>query len=149
MFSSVTVTQVIDADAQKIWQAISEPGVLEKAHPFVEKNPVDEWPGVGAKDTIHYFSGLTLHRDFIYWNPEEGYDLRIGQESDRATTVIWRIGDSGENSLSITIQSGNDNADTDLLKIYLESVTRGFEYHITTGKNIQRNQFGALPYFSP
>ena len=100
MSSSVTVTQVIDADAQKIWQAISEPGVLERTHPFVEKNPVEQWPGIGAKDTIHYFSGLTLHRDFTYWNEEQGYDLKIRQGSDRGTTGCGSTSSTSNAALS-------------------------------------------------
>ena len=35
------------------------------------------------------------------------------------------------------------------MKKYLNSVLKGFEYYITTGKPVERNQFGSHSWFSP
>ena len=149
MSHSVTVTQPIDATVSRIWDTIAEAGVLERAHPFVEKNPVQEWKGVGSRDSIHYFSGLVYHRDFTWWEPGVGYDLGIGQEQSRETAVRWRIEQKdGSNCLSITISNIALEAKP-MLHTYLESVTRGFDHLITTGTPVGRNRFGPLAYFSP
>ncbi len=34
------------------------------------------------------------------------------------------------------------------LTTYLQSVVRGFEWYVSRGEAVPRNQFGALPYFS-
>ena len=146
--ANVTVTEPMGASVQDIWDAISNRGVLEKAHPFVEKNPVHRWVGVGSSDTIYYYSGLVMHRDFTLWQPGVGYDLKIGPDQTRDTKVSWRIGASDTNDLSISIS----NVQTDqleYLRVYLESVTKGFAHLITTGNPVVRNQFGPLDFFSP
>ena len=57
----VSVSRKIEASPQRIWFAITKPGNLEDCHPFCKKNPVYEWPGVGSKDVIHYYSGWVFH----------------------------------------------------------------------------------------
>jgi len=159
----ISVSRTIEASPQNIWLAISRPGNLEDCHPFCKKNPVNEWPGVGSKDSIFYYSGLVLHREFINWFDEVGYDLVIGREGGGKSYVSWRITEENENisTLSITIYPHI------LQKIpvairwiphivylqpalhsYLEAVVKGFEWFITTGEPVRENQFGSHKWFS-
>jgi len=159
----VSVSRKINASPQRIWTAISKPGNLKDCHPFCEKNPVYEWPGIGSTDTIYYYSGLVLHRKFINWIDGIGYDLVIGREGGRKSYVTWRIrnvqGDAG--TLNITIYPHVLQKlpvafrwIPYILKIqptlhsYLESVIKGFEWFITTGKPVNKNQFGSHSWFS-
>jgi len=159
----VSVSWKIDTSPQSIWQAITRPGNLKDCHPFCESNPVVEWPGVGSKDTIHYFSGWVLHREFINWIEGIGYDLTIGREGGRKSFVSWRIADNrdGTGTLRITIYPHALQSIhlairwfphtlylQPALHSYLESVVKGFEWFITTGKPVYRNQFGSHKWFS-
>ena len=159
----ITVSRTIGASPQSIWAAISSPGNLEDCHPFCEKNPVDQWPGVGAKDTIHYYSGWVLHREFTNWQDGVGYDLTIGRKGGRKSYVSWRISQEQENisALSITLYPhALQNMPVVVrwlphiayirpaLRGYLESVVKGFEWFITTGKPVSKNQFGSHRWFS-
>ena len=159
----ISVSRKIDASPQNIWLAISSPGNLEECHPFCKKNPVAEWPGVGSRDQIYYYSGWVLHREFINWIDGAGYDLTIGREGGRKSCVSWRITEELENisTLSITIYPhALQNIHVAIrwiphivyiqpsLHSYLESVVKGFEWFITTGKPVQENQFGTHRWFS-
>jgi hypothetical protein len=159
----ITVSRQIETSPKNIWLAISSPGNLEDCHPFCEKNPVDQWPGVGARDTIHYYSGWVLDREFTNWIDGVGYDLTIGREGGRKSYVSWRITAEQENvsTLSITIYPHIfQNIPTVIrwmphivaikpsLHSYLESAVKGFDWFITTGKSVQMNQFGTHKWFS-
>ena len=61
---SVSASREIKASAECVWSAISKPGNLEDCHPFCEKNPVYDWPGVGSRDAVYYYSGWILQREF-------------------------------------------------------------------------------------
>ena len=93
----VSVSRSINTSPQNIWLVISSPGNLEDCHPFCDKNPVAKWPGVGSLDTIHYYSGWVLHREFINWIDGVGYDLTIGRKGGRKSYVSWRITEEQEN----------------------------------------------------
>lgn len=159
----VSVSRHIDASSQRIWEAISRPGNLNDFHPFCEKNSVVEWPGVGSKDIIHYYSGWVLHREFVNWFEGIGYDLTIGRDDKKNSFVSWRISrDHEENSeLSITIYPhALQNIPSAIrwiphiiymqpaLHSYLESVTKGIEWFITTEIPVRKNQFGSHKWFS-
>lgn len=163
-FWTVSGTTRIPAPASKVWEAIASPGSLESCHPFVEKNPVEKWPGVGAKDVVCYYSGLTFYREFCAWEEGVGYDLRIGTEGKLNNKVFWRVQSCGrdKSSLTITVRplaiTGCKNLVywipilvfyRPLLDKYLASVVSGYKHFITTGKPVSRNQFGALKVFSP
>jgi len=160
----IVVSRTIKASRQMTWLAISSPNNLENCHPFCQKNPVAEWPGAGAKDTIHYYSGWILHREFVTWIDGIGYDLAIGRQRGRQSFVSWRITEEQENTSTLrialypyvlqnipvairwiphltTIRPAFQN--------YLESVVKGFEWFITTGKPVAKNQFGSHRWFSP
>ena len=87
---SITFKKTIAASAQDVWNIISSPGNLEDFHPFCESNPVEKWPGVGSRDTIHYYSGWVLQREFTNWIDGVGYDLTIGRDGGRKSFVSWR-----------------------------------------------------------
>lgn len=160
----VSVSRIIAAPPQQIWTAVTKPGNLEDCHPFSEKNPVDEWPGVGAKDTIHYYSGWVMQREFVSWLDGVGYDLTIGREGGRKSYVSWRITEEPEDTgrLCITIYPhALQNIPIairwvphiamirPMLGSYLDSVLKGFEWFITTGESVRKNQFGSHKWFSP
>lgn len=159
----ITAARTIAASPQKIWLAISSPSNLEDCHPFCEKNPVDKWPGVGSRDTIFYYSGWVLHREFANWIDGVGYDLTIGRKSGRKSYVSWRITQEQENqaALSITLYPYIfQNLPAVIrwipylasirpaMQSYLESVVKGFEWFITTSEPVSKNQFGSHKWFS-
>lgn len=125
---------------------------------------MEQWPGVGARDAIYYYSGLTYYREFDAWEEGAGYDLRIGRKGNLSNTVFWRVLPSGDNesTLTITVRALNVSGwrklaywlpfllfYRPLLAAYLNSVVSGFKHHISTGEPVSRNQFGALRPFSP
>jgi hypothetical protein len=158
----VTVSRKIKASPQKIWSVITNPGNLEDCHPFCEKNPVYEWPGVGSRDEIYYYSGWVMQREFTNWIDGEGYDLLIGREGGRKSCVSWRITDKGEETiLKITVYPHvlqniliairwlpHIAVIQPALNSYLESVIKSFEWFITRGKPVIKNQFGSHKWFS-
>jgi hypothetical protein len=159
----VVVAQRIAAPAASVWDAISTPGNLERCHPFCVRNPVEVWPGEGARDEVHYLSGWVLARRFCRWIDGVGYDLEIGRRDGRSSFVSWRIlpVDSQCSILRIavyphTLQSipvairwvPHTFYVGPMLKKYLLSVTRGFEWSVTRGEPVPRNQFGSHPWFS-
>jgi hypothetical protein len=155
---------IIPASTQTVWEAISAPGGLESCHPFVERNPVEQWPGVGARDVIYYYSGLTYYREFYAWEEWLGYDLMIGKAGNLNSKVSWRIESCGESESSLTITVYPFNISgwkkmvywlpflvylRPLMSKYLDSVVGGYKYFITTGQPVPRDHFGALKPFSP
>jgi len=158
----VSVSRKIKASPQKIWSIITNPGNLEDCHPFCKKNPVYEWPGAGSRDAIYYYSGWVMHREFTNWIDGKGYDLLIGREDGRKSYVSWQITDEGKEArLSISICPHSlQNVPIIIrwiphlaviqpaLHRYLESVLKGFEWFITTGNSVRKNQFGSHKWFS-
>jgi hypothetical protein len=159
----VAVAQAISAPAELVWDAISMPGNLELCHPFCAQNPVEVWPGEGSLDEVHYFSGWVLERRFRRWIDGVGYDLEIGRHGGRSSFVSWRIGsvDSRNCILRIAIYPHSlQNLPVairwlphilrlgPMLREYLSSVVRGFEWYVIRGDPVTRNQFGSHPWFS-
>jgi len=159
----VAVMQPIAASAERVWEAISSPGNLESCHPFCASNPVKEWPGEGARDEVHYLSGWIFERRFCRWIDGVGYDLEIGRHEGRSSLVSWRILslDSQQCNLRIAVYPHalqkvpvvlrwipHNLRLRPMLKQYLSSVTRGFEWYVTRGQPVPRNQFGSHPWFS-
>jgi hypothetical protein len=159
----VRVNFMMLAPSEKVWEVISTPEILELTHPFCKRNPVHTWSGVGSKDTIEYYNGRILSREFYSWDIGLGYDLLIGREGGRKSKVSWRIKSEGEENctLSITIFPNTLQGLSwikampqyhaivrPMLKKYLQSVLRGFDYYIRTGKPVSKNQFGTHRWFS-
>lgn len=159
----VAVSQSIAASPADVWAAMSAPGNLEPCHPFCARNPVRVWPGKNSRDEIHYLSGWVFERRFLRWMEGVGYDLEIGRPGGRTSLVTWRVTGSGAESSVLTITVcpfALQNVPAvlrwiphtlrlrPLLRRYLSSVTRGFEWYVTRGEPVPRNQFGRHPWFS-
>ena len=154
---------VIPAPADRVWEVISTPGNLLACHPFCTANPVLEWPGTGARDEVHYLSGWTYERHFLNWIEGEGYDLEIGRPDGSKSYVSWRITpvDESHARLKITVYPGVLQESPvvlrwlaytfrirPLLGFYLDCVVKGFDWYLTRGEPVPRNQFGPHPWFS-
>lgn len=159
----VSVERVINAPAETVWNAISRPGNLELCHPFCASNPVQVWPGPDSRDEVHYLSGWVYERNFRAWTEGVGYDLEIGRSGGGKSSVSWRITPLGDrrSALRITVCP---HALQDLpvvirwiphrlrlrpmLRSYLDSVLRGFEWFVTRDEPVPRNAFGTHAWFS-
>ena len=84
----ISVVQKVEASPKDIWSAITKPGNLKDFHPFCKENPVYKWPGDGAKDAVHYYSGWILNREFVNWIDGVGYGLLIGREGGRRNLMF-------------------------------------------------------------
>jgi hypothetical protein len=159
----VAVEHPIASPAEELWAAISMPGNLESCHPYCEKNPVEVWPGEGSRDEVHYLSGWVFERRFCRWIDGVGYDLEIGRRGGRSSFVSWRILPGGDRECNLRIVIYSDVLQgapvairwlpfvlrlRPMLRRYLSSVVRGFEWYVTRGEPVQRNQFGSHPWFS-
>ena len=159
----VAVAAPIAAPSEKVWEVISSPRNLEPCHPFCAKNPVHVWPGDSSRDEIHYLSGWVFERSFCTWIEGVGYDLEIGRAEGKKSFVSWRIMpmDEGGSTLRIAVYPHvlqdvpvavrwlpHVLRVRPMLRAYLSSVTRGFEWYITRGEPVPRNQFGSHPWFS-
>lgn len=159
----VASERMIAAPAQKVWEAISAPGNLEKAHPYCASNPVQVWPGPDSQDKVHYLSGWEYERRFVHWYDGTGYDLEIGRRGGGKSFVSWRITPVDENSSVLRISVYPHVLQNwpavvrwiphllrirPMLKKYLESVVRGFEWYVVRGESVPRNQFGRHSWFS-
>lgn len=139
------------------------PGNLETCHPFCATNPVKAWPGPDSHDEIHYLNGLVFERRFRSWLEGVGYDLDIGRPGGRTSFVSWRISPVTDDRCTLRI-AVNTHVLQNLpvavrwvphlirvrpqLRSYLSSVVRGFEWYVTGGEPVPRNQFGTHPWFS-
>lgn len=153
----------IAAPASDVWRAISEPGNLVASHPFCKDNPVNVWDREHSRDAVHYLNGVVYTRRFRDWLEDRGYDLEIYHGERRLAWVSWRIEalDDERASLTITVYPlGLQHLKPIVrwaphlvvlrpkLRAYLDSVVRGFEWSITRGPPVPRNQFGAHRWFS-
>ncbi len=159
----VGAAQPIAAPTEKVWDVISTPGNLELCHPFCKSNPVRVWPGADSRDEVHYLSGWIYERRFLRWFEGSGYDLEIGTRDDGKSFVSWRISRVDERNCSLKISvfpHALQNIPVvvrwlphtlrlrPMLKAYLESVGKGFEWYVTRGESVPRDQFGKHPWFS-
>ncbi len=160
---AAVVTRRLAAAAERVWGVMGTPGALARYHPFCSDNPVTAWPGVGARDTIHYRSGLVLHRRFTAWDQGHSYELEIGNEEWPSSRVRWELEAIGPEETALTISiwpsafAGYPAALRwallrwyliPLLRRYLDAVLRGLDYHLTTGRDVAPSQFGRVWLFS-
>ncbi len=159
----VTASRRIAAEPACVWETISAPGNLELCHPFCQRNPVLAWPGPDSRDRIEYLSGRVFERRFQDWIDGVGYDLEIGPPGKSTSYVRWRLQAPEPASCDLTITVYPITLQRvpvavrwlphlvrlrPMLRSYLESVVRGFEWVITRNKPVPRNQFGVHPWFS-
>ncbi|MEA2010504.1 MAG: hypothetical protein U9N78_07355 [Actinomycetota bacterium] len=160
----VGVRQTIAGSEDDVWTVISTPGVLEQCHPYCRANPVTQWPGADSRDEVHYFNGWVYERRFVKWIEGVGYSLVIGEADGPTSVVTWRVEsvDSATSTLAITVYPHliqgvpivvrwlpHIGYVRPLLRRYLKSVVRGFDWYVTRREPVRRNQFGAHPWFSP
>lgn len=159
----VTVAQPISAPGDEVWEIVSLPGNLEYCHPFCAENPVQVWPGEGSRDEVHYLSGWVFERRFCRWIDGVGYDLEIGRRGEESSFVSWRIMPVDDQNCILRIAVypyllQNIPAAIrwlpyrlyigPMLRRYLSSVVRGFEWYLIQCEPVPRNQFGSHPWFS-
>lgn len=153
----VTRSIAIAASRAAVWSTLERPSHLERFHPFCERNPVKAWDAVAGdrRDRIEYYSGLVLDRTFLEWDREARFLLEIGPPDDRPSHYVhWELADDGDgSSMTISllpqIEIPVDDAQRSMLSTYLDSVLAGLAHTVVTGTDVARNQFGALPFFSP
>ncbi len=139
------------------------PGNLELCHPFCASNPVRIWPGPESRDEVHYLSGWVYERRFCDWIEGVGYDLEVGRPGGGTSFVSWRTAPLGDASCTLRISVCPHVLQNfpvvirwapHVLRLrpklteYLQSVVRGFEWYLTRGEAVPRNQFGTHPWFS-
>lgn len=159
----IAAEQVIAAPAHAVWNVVSKPANLEQCHPFCAQNPVQRWSGADSRDEVHYLSGWVYERRFRRWLDGVGYDLEIFRRDDALASVSWRISpiDGQTCKLRITIYPYMLQKYPVLIRwlphflflrprltVYLSSVVKGFEWYITGGEPVPRDQFGRHPWFS-
>jgi hypothetical protein len=159
----VAVARKIEAPVEGVWEVISMPGNLEPCHPFCERDAVETWPGPGSRDEVHYLNGWIYQPRIIEWYEGIGYDLDIGRRGGRSSPVSWRVHplDPEHSMLTICVypfvlqhlpvfirRMPHLDRVRPLLKRYLDSVTRGFEWFISRDEPVPRSQFGRHPWFS-
>ena len=147
----------------KILKLITEPGNLEKYHPFCKKNEILKWPGNGSVDILEYHNGMRFKREFFNWS-DNGYDLKIGGRRNMAI-VNWVVeGDENNSSLRVRINPNIKNYVSiksrliqrllwliyikPMLQSYINHVIKGFNHYMKTETNVLPNQFGTHRWFS-
>ena len=161
--SPVSKNIIVNAPPKKVWEVISKPGILELCHPFFKSNPVENWEVNKSIDFVIYNNGLRNQRIFTDWIDGIGYDLLIGRRNGKKSKVIWRINkiNNSSSELKITIFPYYISKYPKIvmplislffigpmLRKYLSSVLKGFNFYITEGKPVKRNQFGTHKWFS-
>ena len=115
----------IDIELAKLWEIISTPGILEKTHPFCRTNDIIRWDCDSSIDTIVYYNGRTMQRNFIDWNEGRGYQLLIGQNDLAYALVTWSIKQSQNHSiLSIHLVLYLDNSLAHIPKLFRGIISR-------------------------
>ena len=147
----------------KILELITEPGNLNKYHPFCKKNEIIKWPGNGSVDILEYHNGMRFKREFFNWS-DNGYDLKIGGKRNMAI-VNWVVeGDENNSSLRVRINPNIKNYVPiksrliqrllwliyikPMLQSYINHVIKGFNHYMKTETNVLPNQFGTHKWFS-
>lgn len=160
---SVRSEIAIAAPAAAIWAGLAEPGYLKRSHPFCAETEVERWPGVGARDSITYYSGRRYQRRFVAWVEGEGYDIELGEPPHQTARVLWRIGPETDGACPFSIEvvpllpadmapakrdavlAREFGAD---LQHYLDCVVQGVKHWIETGEDVGEDRFGWNPLYS-
>ena len=151
----------LDFDRQSVWKIISEPGNLNKVHPFCKSNKVVNWDEDNHEDILEYLNGVTLHRKIDKWDEGEGYELNIGRKNGRKSKVIWKISGEKKSKLKITVYPHVFSNRSRIiyfithalfinpgLKKYLRSVLKGYKWYLENKQPVPRNHFGKHKWFS-
>jgi hypothetical protein len=155
----------IAAPASAVWKVMARPGHLKECHPFCAENLVLRWPGPDACDRVCCYNGRVLERRFTRWQEGRQYTMDVADEKGRVgAEVTFRVRPGGSPAESwfgvvVTLKAfawlpgplrrllWSLKAEPSLRR-YFDCVLQGFEYHVTTGKPVRKNQFGLHPEFS-
>lgn len=162
---STRIAVPVAAPADVAWKVLARPGNLIDIHPFCCANTVERWPGVGARDTVHFYSGSLVHRNFVAWEEGAYYTVIVTDRKERQhAEVEFRISpdERGPGSVfaisvwpmmfeflpvrvreilwDLRIRSFFDR--------YFSAVGRGLAYHVETGRRVRKDQFGRLRGYS-
>ena len=159
----IGASREIGVSREALWAVVSQPGQAPRFHPFCRESRVMQWPGVGARDTVTYASGLHIERHFTGWLEGKGFDIEVGLPPKKNAFVEWRIEDTGEASCRLTIsltpylkagltaEQARDFQQryfADSILLYLDNVLRGVEQLAVTGVPVEPDQFGHHPQYS-
>jgi hypothetical protein len=160
----VLLARVIKAPAADVWKVISKGGQLNKYHPYCQENKIFKWPGAGSRDGVLYYSGLYFERDFMYWREGEGYDLQIGPPRRKTSWISWNIRPLGHDECELSLMV-TPILESHLLEatkktyvetyfgksiaVYLDSLLRGTEHFVMTGKEVRPAQYGTHEVYAP
>ncbi|NRB71459.1 MAG: hypothetical protein HRU51_06040 [Xanthomonadales bacterium] len=159
----VGATRELPVPQAEAWALLAQAGGLALAHPYCAHNPVRQWPGVGARDEVHYLNGLCLERHFCRWHEGQGYALEIGVRDGPRSYVRWQLQalDSQRCELGIKVYPyllqkvpralrwlPYQFRIAPLLRRYLRAVCAGYAWVLTRQTPVRPNQFGAHPWFS-
>ena len=160
---SVSHSLIFECQPGELWQLISEPGSLNKSHPFCKSNDVLKWEKQDHSDRLVYLNGLDYTRKFLTWNEGLGYTLFIGSAGGPQSYVVWEINskERDKSELTITVYPyllanlpfliayiPHIFWVRPRLKKYLNSVLAGYQFHLENGEEVPRNHFGKHPWFS-
>jgi len=160
---SVSQSMVFPCESGEVWRMISEPGNLNRCHPFCKSNEVIRWDKENHSDRLVYLNELNYIRNFITWDEGLGYTLLIGEIDGPQSYVVWEINSAieGKTELTITVYPHilaklpiyiaylpHSIWVRPRLKKYLKSVLSGYQYYMKNGKKVPRNHFGKHPWFS-
>jgi len=161
---SFTERRRVAVPATEAWAMMARPGYLEDSHPFCLRNTVRSWPGVGSWDTVHYYNGKALHREFVRWVDGAGYTVNV-RKDDNTIVAVVEFAVTGERggsactmstAVRLPTRGGVANLASMLLwkiklesaaRFYFSAVLKGFEYFLTTGNRVRREQFGEFRNF--
>jgi len=160
------VSRRLRVPAEAVWREMARPGHLADCHPFCARNVPERWPGVGARDSVHYHNGRLHHRNFTAWQEGRSYtvvvtdpferrvleaEFSVAPAPDRPSESVMRVAGRGlpgrrlPGPLRRLVWRFGERA---LMERYFDHVIRGFEHHLLTGQRVRRNQFGWVPGFS-
>jgi hypothetical protein len=158
MVGIAEITLPFTALTSTVMEAMSAPSWLERMHPFVRshRSGLNPKPGqLGHHDQVEYYSGLRLER--VLCLAEDAVaavevDIYLGKSRVAKCTTTMAFEDQADGSCLCTVSIERDTPFNEeelaLQKDYIKKMLRGFEYYLTTGKPVERNQFGAHPLYS-
>ena len=133
--------------------------LLEISRTFTRSAPViprPAWPGVGARDEVHYRSGWVYHRHFTHWTDRTGYELDIGAIGEETSHVSWRLHPLDDKNTRLTIEVWPRPVSPipglrqflrfvivgPLMRKYLKSVTAGVNWFVTSDEPVKKINSG-------
>lgn len=156
-------TVPINCSSKKIWNTLTQPGHLEKIHPFCEHHERIAYNGIGDKDSGRFASGKEVVREIVAWETGKSYTVLLKDLKKKETNITFSIEemDTEKVNFSVHIQTKSfknipriiwpwfaKRKILPVFKNYLHSLLNGTKYHLETGNNVSPNQFGPLKGYS-